>query len=936
VVYGITLLKPAHMNQTDELFVVGATGAWFMCASERLDGVPDSVRSTNVMLLHYSDQGSLLSADSFGSQNGEEAAFATMSASTKDGIMLGGRTSSTFRNTGDSPETLLPWTISASPNQVRDDTSRTRFATFDLDLSFYALDGTPKTNAVSGFLTAVDDPSVPPGYFDAFIFRWTPHTRSESGMSSMVWHRQFRVLGGRRSDIASLIPFDRDGEHSFFAVGSVEDSSYASAAYLLKVDEGSGDVAWAQSISAGSSPSSNGRGTQFAFGAELAQSVAVVYDPKDPDNHRVCVLGTTQSRVLHGQTNHGQSDLFVSCFVATETSAFHAGQHDATFVIGTSKDDSGSKMVSSGNELFIAGHTSDDLSSSMGGGGGGSFKGGSRDGFVLKLTVTFVVGAESSFCVVEWVRQIGTSQVDRIKDLMVLVTLSSSLGGVPEKQILAVGETLGVVSDIDGTVLVLEESSNNQGKGDAFVTSINPTTSKLTWMKRISTSERDYVSGMAVSSTGDANLPYVYLTGYTSGSMHFVRGGEGASNFGNDDAFLLRLRSPGTQAYKANSDFVRDDAGASEVSFSQTSITLRENAGATSVTVSRTLPPIQDPLAAQFQNLNYEYCYPLSFKVTATPLRIEGTSFSATVDLDYTGGEKTIRLSPGITQASYTFNIFQDDEYEYTESFKLELTMVHGFGTIGEKGTCLVIIDDDEVLRDENAGETGKSPKKLNVFNVVAICIGCLCLLLFLIFVAIPIGRQQYKRKRATKRNLELIAQAEEEAYYKAVKESRDTSNAVVVINEKGEEVRGAMQAGKGENVQGAMQTRKAAGRIGPEKTNLSAATPYKNEEELCQEMAQRVIEHFNDVTEDNLEEVIEYVVSEIQGWARKNHYALVPSHMEAMTETVVDKLFEVFHSFVASHHVISFDLIYVLSIVVIMIVAYLVIGGRRVGGRRG
>jgi hypothetical protein len=894
VVYSITLLKPIEAGGQDELFVVGATGAWSMCASERVDGVPDSVRSTNVMLLHYSDQGSLLSADSFGSQDGEEAAFATMSASTKDGIMLAGRTSSTFRSNmgGDSPETLLPWTISPSPNQVRDDTSRSRFASFDLDLSFYALDGTPKTNAASGFLTAVDDPSVPPGHFDAFIFRWTPHTRSESGMSSMVWHRQFHVLGGRRSDIVSLVPFDRDGgERGFFAVGSVEDSSFASAAYLLKVDEGSGDVAWAQSISAGSSPTSNGRGTQFAFGTELAQSVAVVYDPKDPDNHRVCVLGTTRSQVLHGQTNHGKSDMFVACFVATETSALHAGQHDATFLIGTPEDDSGSKMVSSGNDLFIAGHTSGALSSSKG--GGGSFKGRSRDGFVLKLTVTFVVGAAESSCVVQWVRQIGTSQVDRMRDLLILVTLSSL--GVPEQQILAVGETLGVVSDIDGTVL--EESSNNQGKGDAFVTSINPTTSEMTWMKRISTSEKDCVSGMAVSSTWDDNLPYVYLTGYTSGSVHFVRGGEGVSTFGNTDAFLLRLTSPGTQAYKANSDFVRD--GASKVSFSQTSITLRENAGAASMTVSRTLPQIQDPLAAQFRNLNYEYCYPISFKVTATPLRIEGTSFSATVDLDYTGGEKTIGLSPGVTQASYTFNIVQDDEYEYTESVELELTMVNGFGTIGEKGTCLVVIDDDEGLHDENAGETGKSPKKLAVFHVVVICVGCLCLLLFLIFVALPIGRQQYKRKRAAKRNLELIAQAEEEAYYKAVKESRDTSNAVVVINEKGEEVRGAVQAGKIQDAQRAMQTRKAAGRIGPEKTDLSAATPYKNEEELCQEMAQRVIEHFNDVTEDNLEEAIEYAVSQIQGWARQNHFVLVPSHMEAMTETVVDKLFEVFRSFV-------------------------------------
>jgi len=214
-----------------------------------------------------------------------------------------------------------------------------------------------------------------------------------------------------------------------------------------------------------------------------------------------------------------------------------------------------------------------------------------------------------------------------------------------------------------------------------------------------------------------------------------------------------------------------------------------------------------------------------------------------------------------------------DDEYENTESLMIEFGSVDGFVTIGEQSSLLVIIEDDESLQDAREADSDSNVQD-NFFAIIAIVVGVVSLILFAHFVAIPFGRQQYKRRKEEKRNLEIIAQAEEEAYYKAVKESTNPS-----ASSKGQEVRSAAHT--------------IPGRIGPGRTNPDSAQPHKNEADLCEEMAQKVIEHFGDINEDNLEKIIEFSVSELSTWAKKERYVLAGAHLEELVEKIIDKLFE-------------------------------------------
>ena len=190
--------------------------------------------------------------------------------------------------------------------------------------------------------------------------------------------------------------------------------------------------------------------------------------------------------------NAGWADLFLIKYDA-------AGNHQWTRLFGTIVTDKGAAItLDSAGDVYIAGATVDHLDGIPNAGG--------FDFFLVKYD-----DAGSRL----WTRQFGSSGDD------FAYGLAADVSG----HVYVAGSTAG---DLDG--------QTNSGAEDAFITKYDGTGNRL-WTRLLGTTGSDVARAIAK----DATSPYLYVAGYTSGSL------DGQQNVGGHDMFAVRYDTDGNK-----------------------------------------------------------------------------------------------------------------------------------------------------------------------------------------------------------------------------------------------------------------------------------------------------------------------------------------------------------------------------------------------------
>mmetsp|Transcript_12358 Transcript_12358/g.29019 ORF Transcript_12358/g.29019 Transcript_12358/m.29019 type:complete len:494 (+) Transcript_12358:132-1613(+) len=196
---------------------------------------------------------------------------------------------------------------------------------------------------------------------------------------------------------------------------------------------------------------------------------------------------------LSGSTNAGNRDVFLMKFSST-------GVWRWTQQRGSDKGDNSVELdlssVSSSGELFLAGHTFGSLD--------GHTHAGNCDIFLMKFA------ANGDW---EWTEQRGTPECEQ----------SNALAVTPTGDAYIAGYTFGGLGGND----------THQGGCDVFLAKFS-SNGTLLWTKQRGTSACETANSMLLDSSGN-----VFLAGWTSGEL------DGEPNAGEDDVFLMKLTSEG-------------------------------------------------------------------------------------------------------------------------------------------------------------------------------------------------------------------------------------------------------------------------------------------------------------------------------------------------------------------------------------------------------
>ena len=310
-----------------------------------------------------------------------------------------------------------------------------------------------------------------------------------------------RLLGTASDDAAGGIAVDASGNVyvTGYTNGSLAGQTNAGGADVFVAKyDGSGARIWVALLGTSADDAGNGI---------AADSSGNVY-----------VTGYTQGN-LGGQTNAGGADVFIAKY---DTS----GAKQWVALLGTSADDAGNGIAADGSgNLYITGYTAGNLA--------GQTNAGGKDIFFAAYDAS---GNR------QWVALLGTAADD--------VGNGIALG--PSGALCAVGVTAG---NLDG--------QTNAGATDAFLTMFNTSGAKQ-WTRLFGTSQTDAANAVAFDASGNC-----YVTGYTYGNLNSLygrmgggAGGGSQTNAGNDDVFIAKYDTSGTNQWAGLLGTPANDSGA--------------------------------------------------------------------------------------------------------------------------------------------------------------------------------------------------------------------------------------------------------------------------------------------------------------------------------------------------------------------------------------
>ena len=266
-------------------------------------------------------------------------------------------------------------------------------------------------------------------------------------------------------------------------------------------------------------------------------------------NGNIYVTGFTEGD-LHGNTNAGKADIFVSKYDTY-------GTRQWTELLGTSVTDHGYGIaVDSNGNIYATGHTEADLD--------GNTNAGSWDIFVSKY---------DTYGTRQWTELLGTSAQERGQGIAVdsngniyvtgftegdldgktnaggkdiFVSKYDTNGTRQWTQLLGTSSHdngYGIVVDSNGNIYVTGgtngdlDGNTNAGLADIFVSKYD-TNGTRQWTELLGTSSDHDGYGIAVDSNGN-----IYVTGFTEGDLH------GNTNAGNQDIFVSKYDTTGTRQW---------------------------------------------------------------------------------------------------------------------------------------------------------------------------------------------------------------------------------------------------------------------------------------------------------------------------------------------------------------------------------------------------
>ena len=299
------------------------------------------------------------------------------------------------------------------------------------------------------------------GWSDAFISKYNPD-------GTRAWTR---LLGTTSSDTAHALTTGLDG--SIYVAGSThgnldgQTNSGGADAFITKYNP-DGTRAWTRLL-----------GTS---GWDWAIDLTTGLDGS------IYVAGRADGD-LHGQTNSGGSDAFISKYNPDGTRAW-------TRLLGTwTSDDARALTTGLDGSIYVAGYTSGNLDGQR----QINSQGWVRDAFISKYNPD---GTRA------WTRLLEASNQESA------FALTTGLDG----SIYVAGETNG---NLDG--------QTNSGGVDAFITKYNPDGTKA-WTRLLGTSGRDVANALTTGLDGS-----IFVAGSTEGDL------DGQPNSGGTDAFIVKL-----------------------------------------------------------------------------------------------------------------------------------------------------------------------------------------------------------------------------------------------------------------------------------------------------------------------------------------------------------------------------------------------------------
>jgi len=342
------------------------------------------------------------------------------------------------------------------------------------------------------------------------------------------WIRQFGTSGHDHSNAMTL-----DGNGNLYVTGytggtfSGQKSSGGADAYLAKYDR-HGQQQWVRQFGSsgndyGFALATDGSGNLYVSGmtsgtfagAESSGSTDVYIAKFDAEGALQWTrqFGTADRDYGLDITADAEGNLYVTGYTyATFDDNQGFGERDAylakydskgvcqwVYQFGSAGADYGASVaVDAKGDVYVAGHTSGNLSSQGTGG---------MDAYVAKFR---------SKGILQWIRQSGTKGND----------YGISVAVAEQGTVYVGGYTTGVFPGEKG-----------QGGGDTYVTQYT-TDGQQKWTRQFGTASKDIGRDMAVDRKGD-----LYISGYTDGTF------AGAKNYGASDAYIVKYGSDGTRQW---------------------------------------------------------------------------------------------------------------------------------------------------------------------------------------------------------------------------------------------------------------------------------------------------------------------------------------------------------------------------------------------------
>ncbi len=195
----------------------------------------------------------------------------------------------------------------------------------------------------------------------------------------------------------------------------------------------------------------------------------------------------------------------------------------STFLGGSAEDTSTEVAVDGSGNAYLTGSTTSTSFPGVSGGSLQSSNGGGYDAFLTKINAAGTAITYATF--------LGGSGDDLSSDIVIDGSGNAIVGGVTAS------------SSFPGVTGSSLQSANAGGTYDAFLTKINSSGSAITWSTFLGASGLDYLSAVALDSSGNVlaagNTDSTSFPGVTGGSLQ-------SSNNGGNDAFLTKINSTAT------------------------------------------------------------------------------------------------------------------------------------------------------------------------------------------------------------------------------------------------------------------------------------------------------------------------------------------------------------------------------------------------------